>query len=125
MRRFLLIALSAIAVLVSGAHAKEQAELRERVRDGAQRTGQDLEKLVHRDKLNQQQRDRFEAAIKDLGELHEAAAGTRWEGERAVLERAVDNIDFVVTNASMEEGDRQMLSIDLYTLRVILDNWKP
>jgi hypothetical protein len=124
MRRFLLIALTAIAVLVSGAYAKEQAELRERVRDGAQRTDQDLEKSMHREKLNEEQRDRFDAAVKDLRELHEAATGTRWEGERKLLERAVDNIDFVIAHGAMEEGDRQLLGIDVYTLRVILDNWK-
>jgi len=123
MRHFLLLALSAAALLVPGANAKEQHALQERIRDGVQRTDKDLEDLVHRDKLNEQQRGRFDAAIKDLGELREAVAGTQWEGKRELLERAVDNIDFVVTNASMEEGDRQTLGIDLYTLRVILDSW--
>jgi hypothetical protein len=124
MRHFLLLALSAIALLTPGAYAKEQHALRERVRDGAQRTDKDLETLVHRDNLNQQQRDRFDAAVKDLQELREAANGEKWEGERELLERAVDNIDFVVTNAKIEEGDRQILGIDLYTLRVILDSWQ-
>jgi|SRR5579862_1317917 hypothetical protein len=124
MRRYLLIALSAIALMTTGAQAKEQTPLRERVRDGVQRTDKDLQTLVHRDKLNQQQRDRLDAAMKDLQELREAVAGTQWEGERARLERAVDNIDFVVTNAPIEEGDRQTLGIDLYSLRVILDSWK-
>ena len=124
MRRCLLIILSTIALLATGAQAKEQTPLRERVRDGVQRTDKDLETLVHRDKLNPQQRERLDAAIKDLGQLREAVAGTQWEGERARLERAVDNIDFVVTNAPMEESDRQTLGIDLYTLRVILDSWK-
>ena len=124
MRRYLLIALSAIALMTSGVQAKEQTPLRERVRDGVQRTDKDLQTLVHRDKLNPQQRDRLDAAMKDLQELREAVAGTQWEGERARLERAVDNIDFVVTNAPIEEGDRQTLGIDLYSLRVILDSWK-
>jgi len=123
MRRFLLLILSAIALVVPGAHAKEKQDLRERVRDGALRTDQDLETLVHRDRLNPQQRDRFDAALKDLRELHEAAASEKWEGERKLLERAVENIEFVVKQAPIEEGDRQTLSIDLYTLGVILDSW--
>ncbi|HLX46537.1 MAG TPA: hypothetical protein VKR43_23980, partial [Bryobacteraceae bacterium] len=69
MRRYLLIALSAIALMTTGAQAKEQTPLRERVRDGVQRTDKDLQTLVHRDKLNQQQRDRLDAAMKDLQEL--------------------------------------------------------
>lgn len=124
MRRFLLLALSAIALLVPGANAKEKQDLRERVRDGVQRTDKDLETLVHRDKLNEQQRDRFDAALKDLAELRDAVTSERWEGERKLLERAVDNLDFVVKNATIEEGDRQTLGIDLYTLGVILDTWK-
>src|SRR5580700_10273945 len=122
MRHWFVLALT-IALLIPGAQAKEQQPLRERVRDGVQRTDKDLENLVHRDKLNAQQRDRFDAAIKDLQELREAVTGTRWEGERERLERAVENIDFVVTNAPIQEGDRQTLGIDLYTLRVILDSW--
>jgi hypothetical protein len=125
MRHLPLLALGAIALLVPVAHAKELAELRERVRDGVQRADKDLENLVKPDKLNQQQRDRFDAAIKDLQELHEAVASTRWEGERKVLEHAVENIDFVVKQAPIADGDRQTLGIDLYTLRVILDNWTP
>ena len=123
MRHWFVLALI-IALLIPGAQAKEQQPLRERVRDGVQRTDKDLENLVHRDKLNAQQRDRFDAAIKDLQELREAVTGTRWEGERERLERAVENIDFVVTNAPIQEGDRQTLGIDLYTLRVILEHWK-
>jgi len=124
MRRFLLLALSAIVLLVPGANAKEKQDLRERVRDGVQRTDKDLETLVHRDKLNEQQRVRFDAALKDLAELHDAVASERWEGERKLLERAVDNLDFVIKNVAIEEGDRQTLGIDLYTLGVILDSWK-
>jgi acyl-CoA reductase-like NAD-dependent aldehyde dehydrogenase len=125
MRHFPLLALGALALLVPGAHAREQQDLRERVRDAVQRTDKDLGNFVHRDKLNEQQRDRFDAAIKDLRELREAVAGGRWEGERERLERAIDNIDFVAKHAPIDEGDRQTLGIDLYTLRVILDSWQP
>jgi len=125
MKHFLLLALGVIVVLAPGAHAKEQQELRERVRDGVQRTDKDLENLVHRDKLNEQQRDRFDAAIKDLLDLREAVTSTRWQGERGRLERAVENIELVMKDASISEGDRQTLGIDVYTLHVILDGWKP
>jgi hypothetical protein len=115
----------AIVLLGSAAQAREQQELRERVRDGVQRTDKDLGNLVHRDKLNAQQRDHFDATLKDLRELGEAVTNGKWEGERERLERAVDNMDFVVKQAPMDDGDRQTLGIDLYTLRVILDSWKP
>lgn len=124
MRHFPLLALAAIALLVPGAHARELKDLREQVRYAVQRTDKDLGNLVHRDKLDEQQRDRFDAAIKDLRALGEAVAGERWEGERGRLERAVDNIDFVVKHAPIDEGDRQTLGIDLYTLRTVLDSWK-
>jgi hypothetical protein len=124
MRHILLVALGAVALLVPGVHAKEQQDLRERVRDGVQRTDKDLETLIHRDKLNAQQLERFDAATKDLRELRDAVANGRWEGERDRLERAVENLDFVVKNASIEESARQTLGIDVYTLGVILDSWK-
>lgn len=124
MRHFQLLALAAITLLVPAAHAREQQDLRERIRDGVQRTDKDLGNLVHRDKLNDQQRDRFDAAVKDLHELREAVTSKRWEDERDLLERAVENIDFLTNHAPIDEGDRQTLDIDLFTLRVILDSWK-
>ena len=125
MRHFLLLALGAITWLVPVAQARELQELREQVRDGVRRTDRDLGNFVHRDKLNEQQRDHLDAAVKDLRELGEAVAGGRWEGERGRLEHAVENIDFLQKNAPLEDGDRRVLGIDLYTLRVILDSWKP
>jgi hypothetical protein len=124
MRLFRLLALAAIALLVPGAHARELQDLREQVRYAVQRTDKDLGNLVNRDKLNEQQRDRLDAAIKDLRALSEAVAGERWERERGRLERAVDNIDFVVKHATINEDDRQMLGIDVYTLRGVLESWK-
>jgi hypothetical protein len=124
MRHFQLLALAAITLLVPAAHAREQQDLRERIRDGVQRTDKDLGNLIHRDKLNDQQRDRFDAAVKDLHELREAVTSKRWEDERDLLERAVENIDFLANHAPIDEGDRQTLDIDLFTLRVILDSWK-
>ncbi len=124
MRLLQLLALGVIVVLVPSAHAREQHNLGERVRDGAQRTDNDLESLVHRDKLNTQQRDRLDAALQDLRELRDAVAAGKWEAERPRLERAVDNLDFLIKQAPIEEGDRQTLCIDLYSLQVILDSWK-
>jgi hypothetical protein len=124
MRYFSLLTLSAIALLVPAAHAREVTDLREQVRDGVQRADKDLGDFVHRDKLNQPQRDRFDAAVKDLRELGEAVAGGKWEGERGRLERTVENIEFLQKNAPIDEGDRQVLGIDLNTLRVILEHWK-
>jgi hypothetical protein len=119
------LAIAAIALLVPAAHAREVTDLREQVRDGVQRTDKDLGDLVHRDKLDQQQRDRFDAAVKDLHELGEAVADGKWQGERGRLERTVENIEFLQKHAPIEEGDRQVLGIDLNTLRVILEHWKP
>jgi hypothetical protein len=120
-----LVALAAIALLAApAAHAREIQELKERVHDGVERTDKDLGKFVHRDKLNEQQRIRFDAAAKDLEELGKALANGKWESERERLERAVENIDFLQKNAPIEEADRQVLGIDVYTLQVILDSWK-
>jgi hypothetical protein len=120
-----LLALGAIALLASAARAREITELRERVRDGVQRADKDLGTYVHRDKLNEEQRTRFDAAQKDLKELGEAVTGKRWEEERGLLEHVVENIDFLEKHAAIDDGDRQVLRIDVYTLNVILDNWKP
>jgi len=114
----------AIILLVSGASAGERADLHEQVSYSVDRTDKDLGELVNRDKLNEQQRDRFDSAIKDLHALSEAMAGEQWKTERGRLERAVDNIDFVVKNATIKDGDRQMLGIDVHTLRGVLESWK-
>jgi DNA topoisomerase VI subunit B len=110
--------------LVPRADAKGDQELKERVRDAVQRTDKDLGQYIHRDKLNDQQRAKLDSAMKDLDGLREAVAKGQWEKERGRLESAVENIDFVVKNAQIDEGDRQTLGIDVYTLRVILDSWK-
>lgn len=119
-RRLLLFVFSSAILLV----AKEQQDLRERVRDGVQRTDKDVQTVIHRDKLNPEQRDRLDAALKDLHDVREAVNGTDWQGKRDVLERAVENIDYLSKNASIDDGDRQTLGIDLFTLRSILDSWK-
>ena len=125
MRAFLLLVFGATIFLAPRAQAREQHNLAERVRDGAQRTDNDLENLVKRDKLSAQQRERLDATLKDLRQLRDAVAAGKLEGERPRLERAVENIDSLIKQAPMDEGDRQTLGIDLYSLQVILDSWKP
>ena len=119
-RRLLFITFGAAILLVG----KEQQDLKERVRDGVQRTDKDVQTVIHRDKLNPQQRDRLDSALKDLHDVREALNGTDWQGKRDMLERAVGNIDDLSKDAPIEEGDRQTLGIDLFTLRSILDAWK-
>ena len=124
MRPVTFLALCAIAFLLPFAQAREQQELREKVRDGVQRADKDLGNLIHRDKLNPQQREKFDAVMKDLGDIREALASTKWEGERDRFEHAVETIDDLVKHAPITEDDRQTLGIDVYTLQVILDTWK-
>lgn len=128
MRYFcLLLALGSIALIVPSAQAREVTELRDQIRDGVKRTDKDLGNVIQRDKLNEQQRGRYDAAVKDLEGLSEviAAKDGKWQAERERLVRAVDNIDFLQKNAPLADADRQVIGIDLYTLRTILDSWKP
>ncbi len=124
MRYFSLVLLTAAGLLVPAAHAREQQDLRERVRDAVQRTDKDLGSLVPRDKLDAQQRDRFDAVMKDLHELSDGVENGKWQNERDRLEDAIDKIDDLVKHAPIQESDRQTLGIDLYTLRTIRDSWK-
>ncbi len=122
-RRLVLFGFAAM-LLIPGAQGKEQQDLRERVRDGVERTGKDLQAVVHPEKLTPAERERLDAALKDLREVREAVGGTDWQAKRDVLERAVENIDYLNKNAPIEDGDKQTLGIDLFTLRSILDSWK-
>ncbi|GEM_PF-1873018 len=124
MRYLALLALTAMILLTPAADAREQQELREKIRDGVQRTDKDLGSLIPRDKLNEQQRQRFDGVMKDLTVIKEALTNGKWEGERDRFERTVESIDDFVKHAPIEEGDRQTLGIDVYTLQVILDSWK-
>ena len=123
MRHLLFVTMSAL-LLIPAAPARELTELRDRVRDGVSRTDKDLSKIIHRDKLDAQQRERFDSVIKDFEDLAEAVKSSKWEGERDRLERAADNIDAILSHAPIEDADKQTLGIDVYTLRVILDSWK-
>ena len=122
---FSLLAVIAAVGLASGAEARELTELRDRIRDGVQRTDKDFGKVVHREKLNAQQREKFDSAVKDLGEIREAVASGKWQDERERFEKMIDNLDFVTKNAPISDEDRQTLGIDVYSLQVILDSWKP
>lgn len=123
MRHFSLL-VAAIALLIPGAQAKEQADFHERARLAVERTDHDLQKYVHREKLDGKQREKFDAAMKDLQEFRDAASKDQWDGGRERLERAIDNIEYVVNHASIGDEERQALGIDLYTLRDIRDGWK-
>jgi molecular chaperone DnaK (HSP70) len=124
MRYFPFLAVAAIAFLVPAAHAREQEDFHEKARHAVERTDNDLQKFVHRDNLNDGQREKFDAAMKDLKEFREDAAAGKWEGGRERLERAIGNIESVVKNAPIGEQERQTLEIDLYTLRDIRDGWR-
>ena len=106
------------------AFARGDQELRERVRDGIKRTDKDLGTLVHREKLGKDQRDRFDGLVKELDQLREAISKEKWEGERERFEHTVEKLDDFVKHAPIEDGDRQTLGIDVYTMQVILDSWK-
>jgi molecular chaperone DnaK (HSP70) len=124
MRHVPFLALAAIAFLIPPAHAREQEDFREKAKHAVERTDNDLQKYVHRENLNDRQREKLDAAMKDLKEFRESAAAGKWDGERERLERAIDNIDFVVTNAQIGEQEKTTLGIDLYTLRDIRDGWR-
>jgi hypothetical protein len=124
MRHVAFLAVAAAALLVPAAHAREQADLHERARLAVERTDKDLQTYVHRDKLDGQQREKFDAAVKDLKDFHDDAAAGKWDGGRERLERAIDNIDFVVNHATLSEQEKTTLGIDLYTLRDVRDAWK-
>ncbi len=124
MRKLVLLAAGLAMLAGLTVWAKEVTELRDRVRDGVQRTDKDLAKVIHRDKLNDQQRARLDSITQDFDELREAVASKKWEGERDRFERAVDNLDNLIKQAPISDEERQTLGIDLYTLQVILDAWK-
>jgi molecular chaperone DnaK (HSP70) len=116
--------LAVAAWLVPWAHAREQEDFHEKARHAVERTDNDLQKYVHRDNLDAGQREKFDAATKDLTEFREAAAKNQWDGERERLERAIDEIESVVKNAKIGDQERTTLEIDLYTLRDVRDGWK-
>lgn len=122
MRHLLLLVLTAAMILPL--HAREQTELRERIRDAVQRTDKDIATTIHPDKLNAEQRAKFDAIEKDLGEIRDAVANGKWQDERPRFERTITNLDDLVKHAPIDDSDRQTLGIDLYTLRTIEDSWK-
>ena len=110
---------------VSAAGAKEREDLRARVRDGVQRTDKDLGNCFDRAKLSAPQQEHLDAAVKNLHEIRDGVENGKWTDDRPLLEHAVDNIDYLVKNASIDDSNKQTLGIDLFTLRSILDSWKP
>jgi hypothetical protein len=128
LKMFALVKTFALAAIfsffLSSAQAREITELRERVSDAVKRTDKDVNELVHRDKLSDQQRQRFDTMVKDLEALQEAVKGDKWEAERPKMERAVESLEYFSKSAPIPEGDRQLLGIDAYTMGTILESWK-
>ena len=119
-----LFTLAAMFLWIGIAGAKEREDLRARVRDGVQRTDKDLGTCVDRGKLNAEQQQRLDAAVKNLHEIRDGVENGKWTDDRPLLEHAADDIDFLVKNAAIDDSNKQTLGIDLFTLRSILDAWK-
>jgi hypothetical protein len=124
MRSLCFLAFAAIGLMIP-AQAREQADFRERAKHAVERADKDLSASIHRDNLDADQRAKFDAAVKDLHELHDAMEAGKWEGGLEKLDHAIDDIDFVVKHAPLGEQEKTTLGIDLYTLRDIRDGWKP
>jgi|ERR1700722_19667461 hypothetical protein len=110
-----------IAMLVPAAYAQD---LHERSRQAVMTTNDDLQKYVHRDNLTDDQRGRFDTAIREMREFSDDAAAGRWEHGREHLNVAIENIEFVADNASIGPHERDMLHEDTKHLREIRDGWR-
>jgi hypothetical protein len=95
MRNVALVLVATASLLAPSGQARELQELRDRVRDGIQRTDKDLAQLVHRDKLDDQQRARLDSLTEDLDKVREAiAANGKWETEYKRFERATTSMSW-------------------------------
>ena len=99
-------------------------DLHERGRVAVRTTNDDLQRFVHRDNLTEDQRGRFDTALREMREFTDDAAAGRWEHGREHLDHAIENIDFVADNASIGPHERDMLREDTKRLREIRDGWR-
>jgi len=99
-------------------------DLHERGRVAVRTTNDDLQRFVHRDNLTEDQRGRFDTALREMREFTDDAAAGRWEHGREHLDHAIENIDFVAHNASISPHERDMLREDTKRLREIRDGWR-
>jgi hypothetical protein len=125
MRHFRYLYLAALtlplALLVPMANAQD---FHERGRQAVMTTNDDLQRYIHRDNLNDDQRGRFDTAMREMHEFTEDAAAGRWEHGREHLDHAIENIEFVADHASIGPHEREMLHEDTRRLREIRDGWR-
>jgi hypothetical protein len=114
----------ALSILGLTPFIQAQPDFHERARHAVEQTQNDLQRFVHRDNLNEEQRGRFDAAIRDLREFHEMAENGRWEGGRERLDRAIGNIEMVVEHSEIGEHERAALREDVRHLREARDGWR-
>lgn len=119
--------LAAAAVLVAAlipavrAQGEMPREMHERARWLTDRTTEDLQRFVHRDNLDPQDRQRLDAALHDLHAFRENVGPGHFD--REVLTRAIDNIEAVANHASLGEHERTTLHEDIHRLRDLRDHW--
>jgi hypothetical protein len=114
------------AILISGlaSFVQAQPDFHEQARHAVDQTSTDLQRFIHRDNLNEEQRGHFEAAMRDLREFREMAENGRWEGGRDRLDHAIDNIERVMEHADLGEHERGALQEDIRHLREARDGWR-
>lgn len=126
--RSLMLATAALSVTLLAPQvvqvARAQGDMHERTRMAVLKTDNDLQRFVHRDNLTERERDRFEAAQRDLHEFRQAVADGRWDGARERLDRTIENIEFVANNATIGEREKEALRDDVRRLREARDGWR-
>jgi hypothetical protein len=110
-----------LALLIPTAFAQD---FHESARKAVMTTNDDLQRFVHRDNLTEDQRGRFDTAMREMHEFIDDASAGRWEHGREHLDHAIENIEFVADNASIGNRERDMLREDIRHLREVRDGWR-
>ncbi len=124
MRHLRTLRVAALALPIAFLTAYAQPDWHDRARQAVEKTNDDLQRFVHRDNLNEAQRARFDVAMKELHEFHQAAIAGHWEGGREHLDRAIENVEAVMDHASIGEHERGELREDVRRLREARDGWR-
>jgi hypothetical protein len=124
MRHLRTLTIAAIALPIAFLTAYAQADFHDRARQAVEKTNDDLERFVHRDNLDREQRERFDVAMRELHNFREAAREGRWEGGREHLDRAIENIEAVAEHARIGDHEREALHEDIRHLREVRDGWR-
>jgi hypothetical protein len=119
-----MLTMAAIALPIAFLTAYAQPDFHDRARQAVEKTNDDLQRFVHRDNLDREQRERFDVAMRELHDFREAARDGRWEGGREHLDRAIENIETVANRASMGDHEREELREDIHRLREVRDGWR-